>query len=156
MNRRKGLLIAAIGVAAAGIFGVTALATASSGVTTTGQVRGTLAGKVHLNVDRLKFQTKSDTDVVVQTFTFAPGGSSGWHTHPGFVLVVVESGTVTAQVGCSIETHSAGQSFVESGTTPIMARNLTDAPFVVRATYVVPKGVAVRREVAAADAPVCN
>jgi hypothetical protein len=136
------------------IFGVTALATASFGVTGTTQVRGTLAEKVHLNADRLKFQTKDDTDVVVQTFTYIPGGYSGWHTHPGFVLVVVESGTVTIQVGCSVHSYSAGQSFVESGTDPIMARNLSGAPLVVRATYVVPKGVAVRREVL--TAPVCS
>ena len=155
MNRRKGLLIAAIALGAGLIFGVTALATAASGVVGLPQVRGTLSGEVHYNADRLKFQTKGDTDIVAQTFTFAPGGYSGWHTHPGFVLVVVASGTVTSQVGCSINSYSAGQAFVESGTDPIMVRNLGETPFVVRVTYVVPKGVPARRDVAAADAPVC-
>ena len=74
MNTRKGLLIGAIGLGATVIFGITALATASFGVTGTTQVRGTLAGKVHLNADRLKFQTKDETDVFVQHFTYAPGG----------------------------------------------------------------------------------
>ena len=111
-------------------------------------VRGTLAvHDVHLNADRIKFQTKGETDVVVQTTTYAPGGFSGWHTHPGFVLVVVESGALTLQVGCSVNTYSVTQSFYESGTTPIMARNLGTSPAVVRITYVVPKGSAVRLDV---------
>ena len=93
MNKRKSILIAAIGLAGVAIFSVTALATAGAGFVGTTPVRGTLAvHDVHLNADRIKFQTKGETDVVVQTTTYAPGGFSGWHTHPGFVLVVVESG----------------------------------------------------------------
>ena len=119
-------------------------------------VRGTLAvHDVHLNADRIKFQTKGETDVVVQTTTYAPGGFSGWHTHPGFVLVVVESGALTLQVGCSVNTYSVTQSFYESGTTPIMARNLGTSPAVVRITYVVPKGSAVRLDVPQSQAPAC-
>src|SRR2546421_5775141 len=166
MNSRKATLIAVIGLAGVAIFSVTALATTGGGVVGTTQVRGTLAGPVHTNADRVKFQTKDDADVVVQTFTYSPGGFSGWHTHPGFVLAVVESGALTIQVGCSTNTYSgppagspagaSGQSFYESGTTPIMARNLTAGPTVVRVTYVVPKDVPVRRDVPASQAPVCN
>src|SRR3989440_5765627 len=154
MNSRKATLIAVIGLAGVAIFSVTALATTGGGVVGTTQVRGTLAGPVHTNADRVKFQTKDDADVVVQTFTYSPGGFSGWHTHPGFVLAVVESGALTIQVGCSTNTYSGpppnsppntpGQSFYESGTTPIMARNLGAEPAVVRVTYVVPKGAPVR------------
>src|SRR2546426_671338 len=159
MNSRKAALIAAIGLAGVAIFSVTALATTGAGFTATPQVRGTLPGALHVNTDRIKFQTKNDgADVVVQTTTYAPGGFSGWHTHPGFVLVVVESGALTLQVGCSINTYSAGppaDAFYESGTTPIMARNLGTVPAVVRITYVVPKGSPVRLDVPASQAPVC-
>jgi len=157
MMKRKAMVIAAIALAALAIFGVTALATAGAGVTGTPQVRGTLPNHVHVNADGIKFSTKDPTDVVVQSFTYAPGGFSGWHTHPGFVLAVVESGALTVQVGCSVHAYSVGQSFYESGTTPIMARNLSaDQPTVVRVTYVVPKGVNVRRDVPASQIPGCS
>jgi cupin domain len=156
LSKRKAILIAAIGFAGVAIFGITALATAGGGFTATTAVRGTLAGHVQVNTDRIKFQTKGDTDVVVQTITYAPGGFSGWHTHPGFVLAVMESGAITIQVGCSVNTYSAGQSFYESGTTPIMARNNGGVPAVVRANFIVPKGVATRRDVPASQVPHCS
>ena len=152
MNKPRAILIAAIALAGVVIFGVTALATTGAGFMGTPQVRGTITRDVHLNADRIKFQTKGETDVVVQTVTFSPAGYSGWHTHPGFVLVVVESGAVTLQVGCSTNTYSVTQSFYESGTTPIMARNNGTSPAVVRVTYIVPKGSPVRLE---ANAPTC-
>jgi quercetin dioxygenase-like cupin family protein len=155
MNKPKSIFGAAIGLGAVAIFSVTALASTGGGFSGTPQVRGTLTGDVKVNADRIKFQTKGATDVVVQTVTYTPGGFSGWHTHPGFVLVVVESGALTLQVGCSINTYSVGDSFYESGTTPIMARNLGTSPAVGRITYIVPHGSPVRREVALSDAPTC-
>jgi len=155
MNKRKSVFGAAIGLAFVAIFSVTALATAGGGVTAGAQVRGTLTQDVKVNADRIKFQTKGATDVVVQTTSYVPGGFSGWHTHPGFVLVVVESGAITVQVGCSFNTYSATQSFYESGTTPIMARNLGTSPVVVRITYIVPQGSPVRIDVPQSGAPSC-
>ena len=66
MTKRKVIVVAAIGFAAASVFGVTALATPGSGVTPTDTAKGTLAGHVQVNADRIKFQTKGDTDIVVQ------------------------------------------------------------------------------------------
>src|SRR2546426_2529997 len=106
MNSRKATLIAVIGLAGVAIFSVTALATTGGGFTPTPAVRGTLAGPLHVNADRLKFQTKEDADVVVQSITYSSGGFSGWHTHPGFVLAVMESGALTIQVGCSTNSYS--------------------------------------------------
>ena len=155
MKKRKSIFGAAIGLGFVAIFSVTALATTGGGVTAGPQVRGTISQDVKVNADRIKFQTKGPTDLVVQTTTYAPGGFSGWHTHPGFVLVVVESGAITLQVGCSFNTYSATQSFYESGTTPIMARNLGTTQVVVRITYIVPQGSLVRIEVPLAQAPSC-
>jgi quercetin dioxygenase-like cupin family protein len=156
MNKRKSIFVAAIGLAGVAIFSVTALASTGAGFAGTTPVKGTLAAHdVHLNADRIKFQTKGETDVAVQTVTFAPAGYSGWHTHPGFILVVVESGAITLQVGCSVNTYSVTQSFYESGTTPIMARNNGTSPAVVRVTYVVPKGSPLRLEVPLSQAPTC-
>ena len=156
MNKRRSISGAAIGLGLVAIFSVTALASpGGGGVSSSSQVRGTIAQDVKVNADRIKFQTKGATDVVVSTTTYAPGGFSGWHTHPGFVLVVVESGAITLQVGCSFNTYSATQSFYESGTTPIMARNLGTSQVVVRITYIVPQGSPVRLEVPLSQKPTC-
>src|ERR1700737_5573045 len=73
-----------------------ALANPGSFVTTTilGH-RATLSHSVKVNQSRIKFQTKVATDVQVQTLTFLLHGTSGWHFHPGVVIVVVEPGHVT-------------------------------------------------------------
>jgi quercetin dioxygenase-like cupin family protein len=49
--------------------------------------------------------------------TVVPGGSSGWHSHPGGAIIIVKQGTETVHqsVGsqCQIETRSAGDAFIE-------------------------------------------
>jgi quercetin dioxygenase-like cupin family protein len=157
MQKHKAILIAATALAGVAIFGVTALATPGNGGFHPGMpVRGTLSHGVHVNADRIKFQTEGATDVVVQTILQDPGGDSGWHTHPGFVLGIVESGSVSITVGCRTTTYSAGHTFYETGTTPTIARNASTSPLVVRVTYVVPKGSATRREVPESKIPVCR
>ncbi len=101
-----------------------------------------------MNQDRVKFQTKDPTDILVQTVTFNPHGSSGWHFHPGLVIVVVESGQVTTHdANCQTTTYGPHQSFVESGTTPFMVSNESDTiPAVVYATIVVAAGSQFRIE----------
>src|SRR5262249_54026819 len=48
------------------------------------------------NTDK-KFQVeqKGPTDVYQGMWTWQPGGDSGWHTHPGPVIFVVQSGELT-------------------------------------------------------------
>ena len=43
----------------------------------------------------LKLEARRDTDVAVVRATLAPGGSSGWHGHPGPSMVIVKSGKLT-------------------------------------------------------------
>jgi quercetin dioxygenase-like cupin family protein len=49
--------------------------------------------------------------------TVDPGGSSGWHSHPGGAIIVVQQGSLTVHqpVGgqCQTTTYSAGQAFIE-------------------------------------------
>jgi quercetin dioxygenase-like cupin family protein len=128
-----------------------ALATSGTLITTTvlGH-RATLLESVQVNQDRVKFQTKDPTDVLVQTITFQPQGNSGWHFHPGVVIVVVESGQVTTHdASCKTATYGPQESFVESGTEPFMVSNesATDKA-VVYATLVVPAGSPFRIETA--------
>ena len=116
--------------------------------------RATLADSVQVNQDRLKLQTKDPADLLVQTITFQPHGNSGWHFHPGIVIVVVESGQITTHdANCETRTYSAHEAFVESGTTPFMVSNESDTTnAVVYATLVVPAGSVFRIET---DPPSC-
>ena len=47
-----------------------------------------------INSERIKFQTKGPVDTYAVKLVWQPGGSSGWHHHPGLVLVQVASGLV--------------------------------------------------------------
>jgi hypothetical protein len=40
-------------------------------------------------------KTQGTSDVYVQSNVWQPGGSTGWHTHPGHSLIIVTAGTVT-------------------------------------------------------------
>jgi len=117
--------------------------------------RATLAQSVMVNQDRIKFQTKDPTDVLMQTITFQSHGNSGWHFHPGVVIVVVESGHITTHdANCETTTYGPHQSFVESGTTPFMVSNESaTANATVYATLVVPAGSPFRIETAP---PACS
>jgi hypothetical protein len=42
-----------------------------------------------------KQMTKGASDLYVQSNTWLPGGSTGWHTHPGHSLIIVTAGTIT-------------------------------------------------------------
>ena len=124
----------------------TALATGASGFHGTPLARGTTAGAMQFNVGDIKFQTKDRVDFAQATVTIDPLGQSGWHSHPGVVLVTVTSGTVTFyQADCSFNVYPAGSSFVESNGATGLARNESSTiPAVVFVTYVVPVGAALR------------
>jgi quercetin dioxygenase-like cupin family protein len=40
-------------------------------------------------------KTEGPSDLYVQGNVWQPGGSTGWHTHPGHSLIIVTAGTVT-------------------------------------------------------------
>lgn len=68
----------------------------------------------------LSFQkTKGLSDVYVQNNVWQPGGSTGWHTHPGHSLIIVTAGEVTTYEGddpsCTPHTYTVGQGFVDEG-----------------------------------------
>ena len=126
---------------------VAAVATPGSGITATAHVpRATLADAVHVNADRIKFQTKGPADVSVVTLRMAPGATTGWHSHPGLVLIAVTEGTGTLYAAdCSSRTYSAGEVFIETGDdAPRVLRNETASEVVITVTFVAPQGTAFR------------
>ena len=135
----RGLLLA---VALVVVLAGTALATpAVQPVSGSFLSRGTLSESVHFNTGEVKFQTKAPVDFVVQTITFGAGSSSGWHSHPGVVLVSITSGEMRHYAAdCSFEILRKGDAFVESGSQPGLVQNVSGSPLVVHATFVVPAG----------------
>jgi hypothetical protein len=110
-------------------------------VTITTLVTANFDETVHLNSERVKFQTKDATDVRIQKIVFAPGSFSGWHHHPGMVLLAVESGAVTFwKSDCSSKTYGPGLPngavFAEGGDDPTQVTSTNGATFY--ATFVAP------------------
>ena len=134
---RKKWVAVFVGVAVMGTFAAVALGSGSFLFTSTPLVTANLDNKVQLNSDRIKLQTKDPTVVRVASVVFGAGGFSGWHHHPGFVIVSVKSGSVTVwQSDCSQTTYGAGSAFVESGDDPGQVTSAGGATTYV--TYVVP------------------
>src|SRR3954447_20602203 len=79
---------------------------------------GSIANAVQVNIDRIKLQTKDRVDVAMFEVTYDPGGVSGWHTHPGVLIVLVKSGAVVRSVGCESTTYRVGDVFIESDEQP--------------------------------------
>ena len=91
---------------------------------------------------RMGFQHGS-VDVATQQITIAAGGTTGWHGHPGPVLVTIKSGALTVVYAddrfCQGTTYTAGQSFVDFGNVNVhTALNRGETPVEFWATYVVP------------------
>jgi quercetin dioxygenase-like cupin family protein len=123
-------------------------ATDGSGVSTTILSRGTTDSHIRVH-------SRQPTDLVFARVTLQPDGYTGWHTHPGPLLVVVQSGTLTRyDSDCDARTYAAGQAFTEpAGRRYVhMGANKTSEPTVLDITYVVPAGGPLRDE---APAPTC-
>jgi hypothetical protein len=80
-------------------------------------------------------------EIVTQTVTFAPGASSGWHTHPGFLVSTELTGTLTKYAtDCSSQSYGPGQSWTETGANTFVVKNDTSAPASDIVTFIVPGG----------------
>ena len=141
LRRMKRWAFLAVGLAAIGTVPLVALASPGGGTTSTTLVTADFAQAARMLSDRVRFQTKGMTDVRVQRIDFQPGGFSGWHHHPGIIIVAVQSGEVTLMDHkCKSVTYGPGLPdgavFVEGGDKPVQAASATGATVYV--TYVAP------------------
>ena len=121
--------------------------TLASGFVGTTLGRGNLGTfNIHSKADGYDVQLKShdNTDIVVSRIVVQPGGHSGWHFHPGPVLVVVKTGAITfyhaSDCTGSGTLHPAGTAFIEEGGEVGIARNEGTVVDTVVATFFVPAG----------------
>ena len=110
--------------------------------------RATIASAINIPVP-------SATDFVIQEVVIAPGGSSGWHTHPGQTAVLVTgSGVTFVHADCTTTAIAAGTGFIDQPGVTHMVSNFGTAPAILFATYTnVPVGGAFRIDAAA---PACT
>jgi quercetin dioxygenase-like cupin family protein len=120
--------------------------------------RGTL-GTFHMQSKaagyEVELKSHDETDVAVANIGIEAGGSSGWHSHPGPVLVVVKSGTITFfradNPNCAADVYGPGSSFTEQGGLVANATNQGTEPVVAVATFLAPPGAALRIDAAKPD-----
>jgi len=99
-----------------------------------------------------------NADIAVSRVLFPAGTHSGWHTHPGPVLVQVLSGTVSFYLAtdptCTPIVRTAGDTYIETGEIPHIARNETTEPAENLVVYFAPKGAPLRND--APDPGICH
>ena len=138
-------------VLGAGLYGGTVLATPPSGVTTTTIGIGRfdpIDTKTKTGAWKAKIRTKGTSDLHVIQNTITPGGTFGWHSHPGPSLVIVKSGTATFYMGddptCTPHVVPAGSGFVDNGHDVHVVRNEGNVDLVTVVASLVPAGAARR------------
>ena len=145
-NKRSAAVLMTFTVGLLAIVGA-ALATPGIGVVGQVQARGTIDDRSSMRragIELLKIGLRGEqTDIVTQSLSMAPGGTTGWHGHPGPVLVTIKSGELTVvyadDKSCRGTTYRSGQSFVDFGNTRVhTALNRGPVPVDFWATYFVP------------------
>ena len=105
--------------------------------------RGTLEAPVEVETKGIELETERSVDVAVARVTIEPGGTSGWHIHPGPTVVTVTAGelTHTHNADCEQETFTAGQTYIEEGPHDLgTVHNTGDTDLVAVVTFFVPTG----------------
>lgn len=122
--------------------------------TVTRAVKIRIKGKTYTR--RVKFQVQTVKPVITcgppaaacdtafQQVTINPGGSTGWHTHPGATLVSVAQGEGTLYhaggTGCTGDKHPINTGFFQTEADNHVLRNEGTSPLVVYALYLLPSG----------------
>ena len=95
-----------------------------------------------------RIKTKGSTQIYVLENKIAPGGTFGWHSHPGPSLVVVKTGALTLYLAsdptCTGHVVSAGHGFVDNGGDIHVVKNEGLVETIVYVTSLVPEGFARR------------
>jgi quercetin dioxygenase-like cupin family protein len=94
---------------------------------------------------QVELRATGPTDVYIVQNKTAPGGTFGWHSHPGPSIVVVQSGELTLYRAddptCTPRVYAAGSGFTDSGGEVHVVRNEGSVDAIVYVTSIVPQGV---------------
>jgi quercetin dioxygenase-like cupin family protein len=117
MRSRIGLLL----MAAATLFSSTiAQATEPAGIESNvllAQGRTLQSLKDYIKVGNdwvVSLEDKGQSEFYFQDLAIKPGGRTGWHSHPGLLLITLKEGNIDFyDKDCGKRTYTAGQSFTE-------------------------------------------
>jgi quercetin dioxygenase-like cupin family protein len=155
MKRRTMMLTLLLAVLGSVYVAASALATDPVGVTTLPYAVGHFDSidsttKTDLNPGaatdfwQARINTKGASDVYMLQNTITPGGTFGWHSHPGPSLVIVKSGTATFYLAndptCAPHVVPAGSGFVDNGNDTHILNNEGTVDLVTVVVSIVPTG----------------
>lgn len=146
-DKRTLLGVGFVGVATAGILAATVApswATPPQKLVNIPLARGT-------NTSHGTIPLKFGADVAMVQITVQPGGSSGWHSHPGGAIIVVKEGVLSVYSPrhhrCTITTYREGQAFIERPGEVDDVFNNGTVPYTLYVTFPrVPPGVSPRTD----------
>lgn len=106
-------------------------------------VSGEMLAKAAL-AEATQVHSSPDSEIQMFKLTIEPGGSGGWHSHPGHVIVTVTQGTATfyeaAGTSCVRKTYKTGEAAVEAPGVVHVTRNETKRDLVIHGVNIRPKG----------------
>lgn len=102
---RRFMRVAVITVGLAGVFA--ALNAVPGAASPPSQFKSEILGR-GTNTSQGSLPLRQGLDIVTTKITVGPGGSSGWHSHPGGAIVIVQQGQLTVH-------RSLGNGDVEQG-----------------------------------------
>lgn len=152
LNTRRIAVTGVLLLATLAVLPTQSQATSGSGVTASALVRASFIDDVGVKFKlspeerTVVANAKDGSDVAFQTISLAPGGHTGWHSHPGPVVVAVSGGSLAFYDGegpCVRRSYAAGTAFVDQGMGHVhIARNeSTTATVVLTVLYfAVPAG----------------
>jgi quercetin dioxygenase-like cupin family protein len=137
---KRVMRLAVITVGLAGLF-VAVNAIPGAATPPVGYTNQLLGRGTYMSHETLPLQ--QGLDIVVSKVTVAPGGTSGWHSHPGGAIVVVQQGEITIYKldgkgdgkHCVTSKYVHGQSFVELPGQVVDAVNTGSTDFVLVVTF---------------------
>lgn len=122
------------------LIGLAALAVMTTGIAVATPSHGYVARVLGAGtVDSLSIRHADPTNTVFVRAELEPnGGSTGWHSHPANVFVLVKTGRVAVHDGdsCTRAVYEKGEVFVEEPGHVHKAQNVGDEPVVLIATFV--------------------
>jgi len=102
-----------------------------------------------------QISTRGASDLEVLQNTIVPGGTFGWHSHPGPSFVIVKSGTATFYLAndpkCTPHVVEAGSGFVDQGGDVHVVRNEGAVDLVTIVASLIPAGATRRIDEARPD-----
>jgi quercetin dioxygenase-like cupin family protein len=110
-------------------------------------VHSTIGAKVRADGSGVSLRTSGPKDIMTAAITVEPGGSFGWHSHPGPVQVAIADGTFSLyQVEdrrCRKQNFGPGQAFVEDGGRVHLGQNEGSETVRIFATFLARAGTTV-------------